>query len=162
MTAEQCVRIERLARATAASQALEALIGEKVVDLTASRRCPHCGAVGVVKHGLDDNGQQRFRCRPPLGCGRTFNALTGTPLARMRKPEIWLAYYYSCTFHFRCMWEYTTPSHGLPIGAFFRGESARNTYRRNEDYSITKGNSTVVLAQRSQATVSAHAYETQA
>src|SRR4051812_36402919 len=43
------------------------------------------------------------------------------------------------------MWEYTTPSHGLPIGAFFRGESARNTYRRNEDYSITKGNSTVVL-----------------
>ena len=90
MTAEQCVRIERLARATAASQALEALIGEKVVDLTASRRCPHCGAVGVVKHGLDDTGQQRFRCRPPLGCGRTFNALT--PLARMRKPEIWLAY----------------------------------------------------------------------
>jgi transposase-like protein len=49
--------------ARAASQALEALIGEKVVDLTASRRCPHCGAVGVVKHGLDDNGQQRFRCR---------------------------------------------------------------------------------------------------
>jgi transposase-like protein len=48
--------------------------------------------VGVVKHGLDDNGQQRFRCRPPLGCGRTFNALTGTPLARMRKPEVWLAY----------------------------------------------------------------------
>ena len=92
MTAEQCVRIERLARATAASQALQALIGEKVVDLTASRRCPHCGAVGVVKHGLDDTGQQRFRCRPPLGCGRTFNALTGTPLARMRKPEVWLAY----------------------------------------------------------------------
>ena len=92
MTAEQCVRIERLARATAASQALEALIGEKVVDLTASRRCPHCGAVGVVKHGLDDTGQQRFRCRPPLGCGRTFNALTGTPLARMRNPEVWLAY----------------------------------------------------------------------
>src|SRR3954453_10964165 len=84
MTAEQCVRIERLAQA--ASQALEALIGEKVVDLTASRRCPHCGAVGVVKHGLDDTGQQRFRCRPPLG--RTFNALTGTPLARMRKPEL--------------------------------------------------------------------------
>jgi len=60
------------------------------IEPTASRRCPHCGAVGVVKHGLDDNGQQRFRCRPPLGC--TFNALTGTPLARMRKPEIWLAY----------------------------------------------------------------------
>src|SRR3954468_16192816 len=44
------------------------------------------------------------------------------------------------------MWEYTTSAHGLPIGAFFRGESARNAYSRNEDYSITKGSSTVVLA----------------
>src|SRR4051794_31232908 len=42
------------------------------------------------------------------------------------------------------MWEYTTPSHGLPIGAFFRGESARNAYGKNDDYSIRKGNSTVV------------------
>src|SRR3954447_17271287 len=60
---------------------------------------------------------------------------------------VWVA---SClvlqlSFHFRCMWEYTTSAHGLPIGAFFRGKSARNAYRRNEDYSITKGNSTVVL-----------------
>lgn len=92
MTAEQCVRIERLARETAASRALEALIGEKVVDLASSRRCPHCGTVGIVKHGRDENGQQRFRCRLPPGCGRTFNALTNTPLARMRKPEVWLAY----------------------------------------------------------------------
>src|SRR5512143_1358246 len=60
MTAEQCVRIERLARETVASRALEALIGEKVVDLAASRRCPHCGTVGIVKHGRDENGQQRF------------------------------------------------------------------------------------------------------
>src|SRR4051812_30874845 len=44
------------------------------------------------------------------------------------------------------MWEYTTPSHGLPIGAFFRGESARNAYRKNDDYSITKGPATVVLS----------------
>src|SRR4051812_23966006 len=44
------------------------------------------------------------------------------------------------------MWEYTTSSHGLPIGAFFRGKSARNAYRRNEDYSIKKGNSTVVFS----------------
>ena len=80
------------ARETVASKALEALIGEKVVDLAASRRCPHCGTVGIVKHGRDENGQQRFRCRLPLGCGRTFNALTNTPLARMRKPEVWLAY----------------------------------------------------------------------
>jgi len=31
-------------------------------------------------------GLQRFRCR---GCGRTFNALSGTPLARLRKKELW-------------------------------------------------------------------------
>ena len=53
MTAEQCVRIERLARETVASRALEALIGRKVVDLAESRRCPHCGTVGIVKHGRD-------------------------------------------------------------------------------------------------------------
>jgi hypothetical protein len=49
------------------------------------------------------------------------------------------------SFYFRCMWKYTTPFHGLPIGAFFRGKSARDAYRKNDDYSITKGNSTVVL-----------------
>src|SRR5512147_557481 len=92
MAAEQCVRIERLARETVASRALEALIGEKVIDLAESRQCPHCGTVGIVKHGRDENGQQRFRCGLPLGCGRTFNALTNTPLARMRKPEVWLDY----------------------------------------------------------------------
>ena len=87
MTAEQCVRIERLARETVASRALEALIGEKVVDLAASRRCPHCGTVDIVKHGRDENGQQRFRCRSPLGCGRTFNALTNTPLHQCASPR---------------------------------------------------------------------------
>jgi hypothetical protein len=31
---------------------------------------------------------QRYKCR---GCGRTFNALTGTPLARLRQKSKWLA-----------------------------------------------------------------------
>ena len=35
------------------------------------------------------SGLQRFRC---LGCRRTCNALTGTPLARLRKRERWLPY----------------------------------------------------------------------
>ena len=36
-------------------------------------------------------GRQRFHCRKKdgRGCGRTFNALTGTAFARMRKPELW-------------------------------------------------------------------------
>jgi hypothetical protein len=48
----------------------------------------------VVAHGRDAASRQRFRCRrgEDGGCGRTFNALTGTPLARMRKPEEWLGF----------------------------------------------------------------------
>ena len=49
------------------------------------RACPHCGSVRFVKDG-HANGRQRFRCRE-TGCARTFNALTGTPLARLHMPE---------------------------------------------------------------------------
>lgn len=50
------------------------------------RRCPHCGHGASVGCGQAD-GLRRFRCK---GCGRSFNALTGTPLARLRKKECWL------------------------------------------------------------------------
>lgn len=52
------------------------------------RPCPRCGCPRVHRCG-HASGLQRFRC---LGCGRSFNALTGTPLARLRKKEHWLAY----------------------------------------------------------------------
>ena len=55
-------------------------------DLNADRCCPHCGHGKVVCCGKAD-GLQRFRCK---GCGKGFNALTGTPLARLRKKECWL------------------------------------------------------------------------
>ncbi|MBR9857175.1 MAG: IS1 family transposase [Gammaproteobacteria bacterium] len=35
------------------------------------------------------NGRQRYRCR---ACRKTFTSLTGTPLARLRMAERWLAY----------------------------------------------------------------------
>jgi transposase-like protein len=60
---------------------LEARIGE-------TRRCPHCSAEGAVIRGRS-NGLRRYCCK---GCGRTFNALTGTPLARLRKKELWAAF----------------------------------------------------------------------
>src|SRR3954470_2655039 len=50
------------------------------------RRCPHCGHGAAVGCGQAD-GLRRLRCK---GCGRSFNALTGTPLARLRKKECWL------------------------------------------------------------------------
>jgi transposase-like protein len=54
----------------------------------AGRPCPHCGCVRLRRCGLA-SGLQRSRC---LGCARSFNALTGTPLARLRKRERWLPY----------------------------------------------------------------------
>jgi transposase-like protein len=51
-----------------------------------SRGCPHCAGREIIAWGRA-NGLTRFRCK---GCGRTFNALTQTPMARLRKRERWL------------------------------------------------------------------------
>ena len=52
----------------------------------AQPKCPHCGAERVVKNGTAD-GLQRFKCR---ACAKTFNALTGTPLAHLPPRGKWL------------------------------------------------------------------------
>jgi transposase-like protein len=52
------------------------------------RPCPHCGGTRAHRCG-QASGLQRFRC---LRCRRSYNALTGTPLARLRKKGCWLAY----------------------------------------------------------------------
>ena len=52
------------------------------------RCCPSCGCVRCHRHGFA-NDLQRFRC---CACGRTFNDLSGTPLARLRLKGKWLAY----------------------------------------------------------------------
>ncbi len=54
----------------------------------ASRRCPSCACERYYRHG-QANGLQRYRCR---ACGRTYNDLSGTPLARLRMREKWLDY----------------------------------------------------------------------
>lgn len=48
--------------------------------------CAHCQGRHVVRNGQAD-GLQRYKCR---NCGKTFNALTGTPLARLRHKGKWL------------------------------------------------------------------------
>ena len=53
----------------------------------ALRCCPHCAGARVVRNGQAD-GLQRYQCR---GCNKTFNALTATPLARLRQRRKWLA-----------------------------------------------------------------------
>ncbi len=52
------------------------------------RRCPRCASPNWHRHG-HANDLQRFRCRD---CGRTYNDLSGTPLARLRLRGKWLDY----------------------------------------------------------------------
>jgi len=55
---------------------------------SAGRRCPHCQCEHWHRHG-HANDLQRYRCS---SCRRTFNDLTGTPLARLRMKGKWLDY----------------------------------------------------------------------
>lgn len=55
---------------------------------TQPRCCPHCQGTALDLHG-QVNGLQRYRCQ---ACRRTFNALTGTALARLRKKDKWLGF----------------------------------------------------------------------
>lgn len=51
--------------------------------------CPRCESRLFGRHDFA-NGLQRYRCR---ACAKTFNGLTGTPLARLRLKDKWLDYF---------------------------------------------------------------------
>jgi transposase-like protein len=59
-----------------------------IEEAAGKRSCPHCAGSRCHRCG-QANGLQRYRC---LGCGRSFNALTDTPLARLRLRDKWLPY----------------------------------------------------------------------
>jgi len=59
-----------------------ALLGQRRVD---SFGCPHCESRDVVRWGSASE-MPRYRCK---ACKRTFNALTKTPLARLRQKDKW-------------------------------------------------------------------------
>jgi transposase-like protein len=72
---------------------LQILSPERVTDIieqaaTAYLACPDCRATQYYRHGKE-SGLQRYRCKQ---CNRTFNALSGTPLARLRLKSSWLEY----------------------------------------------------------------------
>lgn len=50
--------------------------------------CPHCGSTDHQRWGRSSR-LQRFRCKD---CRKTFNALTGSPLSKLRKKDQWLTY----------------------------------------------------------------------
>ena len=60
-----------------------ATLGERKVERLG---CAHCGADEIVGWGRS-HGLPRYRCK---ACGRTFNAATGTGMARLRKKDRWL------------------------------------------------------------------------
>jgi transposase-like protein len=66
-------------------QAVSTLIESRVQTTSL---CPKCGHDHIARWGLA-SGLQRYRC---ASCRATFNALTGTPLARLRHKEKWLEY----------------------------------------------------------------------
>lgn len=53
------------------------------VQNQALKTCPHCSGSQIVKNGSKD-GRKRFVCRE---CKKSFNALTATPLSRLRYRE---------------------------------------------------------------------------
>ena len=64
----------------------EDALGEIGPGKVERRGCPHCTGRDIVAWGRA-NGLARYRCK---SCGRTFNALTKTPMAQLRKKERWL------------------------------------------------------------------------
>ena len=85
LTSRQCARL--------LASLNESIVGARVADIIQAARlnklaCPRCEGASLYRHG-EANGLQRYRCRK---CGRTFNSLTGTPLARLRHKARWLDY----------------------------------------------------------------------
>lgn len=61
-----------------------------IIDKEFSQKpvCPSCSSENVHKYGIVNN-LQRYRCKQ---CKRTFNALSGTSMSRLRKKEVWMDY----------------------------------------------------------------------
>ena len=79
------------------AEAMEVLVGRPVGEAALAavelgvgedRRCPRCGTTGAVSNGTA-RGLKRYRCK---GCGKTFGALTGTPLSGLHRKEMWLTF----------------------------------------------------------------------
>jgi transposase-like protein len=79
---------ERLRAALAAGDGEAAIVPILEARLGAAPVCVHCGSEALQRWGKS-HGLRRWRCR---ACARSFNALTGTPLARLRKKAVWLVF----------------------------------------------------------------------
>ena len=101
----------------------EALKQEKAAEVIeqagrARLRCPKCGSSDPYRHG-QAHGLQRYRC---VSCSKTFNALTGTPLAHLRHKAKWLDY-------LECMLSSTTVRRAAAEGGVHKDTSFRWRHR---------------------------------
>ena len=88
---EALAALEKAAADAASGMKTTGKRGEDALGTTGVARverqgCPHCASREIVGWGRSD-GLLRYRCK---ACRRTFNALTKTPMAHLRKKEKWL------------------------------------------------------------------------
>jgi transposase-like protein len=96
--AEQVLDLEEFIRAHVSRQLAAFALAHRTKAVLQLRSCPHCRTDSAMLHGKDKNSRQRFRC-VNAECRRTYNILTGTPMARARKPEKWGQYLTHMTEH---------------------------------------------------------------
>lgn len=77
---------KRLLAALSTQGARSQIVG--VLEAHGVPACPHCGAAHPVHNGRR-TGLQRYLCH---ACERSFNVLTGTPLARLHRSAAWAAF----------------------------------------------------------------------
>ena len=67
---------------------VDEVIATVEMGFAAAPSCGHCRSGRFVSWG-HATGMRRYKCKD---CGRTFNALTGTPLGHLHCREKWLDY----------------------------------------------------------------------
>jgi transposase-like protein len=83
-TVQREALIAALKRKLPVDEAVELIDTRFCADAT----CGHCGSKDV-RGWSSQSGLKRYRCKD---CSKTFNALTGTPLAQLHRRDAWLAY----------------------------------------------------------------------
>jgi transposase-like protein len=119
---DQVASLPRRQRADLAEALNRRLRQEKTVALIdsvgAAHACPRCRSTRLHRDGRVDD-LQRYRC---LDCKRSFNALTGTPLARLRHRSKWLPY-------LECMLQSTTIRRAASVVGVHKNTSFRWRHR---------------------------------
>lgn len=82
------IQQDRILRDYLKSKALHREVSLRLETPYSELRCPHCQSTELTRWGKRSD-MQRYRCKK---CRKTFNSLTKTPLARLRRKGHWLDY----------------------------------------------------------------------